>query len=114
MALTFDDLPGVVIARDLLTRGLDHFRAYVCENLGAPDERVTQGDLADIAEMEFSPLSSWSGSPADGAWARARRPVGNGIPIANPNGTKRMALITSLAAKGNPTNDGSRRASKNL
>lgn len=49
--------PPPVVARELLARGLDHFRAYVCENLGAPDERVTQGDLADIAAMEFSPLS---------------------------------------------------------
>jgi precorrin-6Y C5,15-methyltransferase (decarboxylating) len=45
------------IARRLLARGLDYFRAYVCENLGAPDERVTQGELADIQEMEFSPLN---------------------------------------------------------
>jgi precorrin-6Y C5,15-methyltransferase (decarboxylating) len=45
------------IARQLLARGLDYFRAYVCENLGAPDERVTQGELADIQAMEFSPLS---------------------------------------------------------
>jgi precorrin-6Y C5,15-methyltransferase (decarboxylating) len=49
--------PPPVIARELLDRGLDQFRAYVCENLGAPDERVTQGELADIREMEFSPLS---------------------------------------------------------
>jgi precorrin-6Y C5,15-methyltransferase (decarboxylating) len=46
-----------VIARELLARGLGYFRAYVCENLGAPDERVTQGELADIQEMEFAPLS---------------------------------------------------------
>jgi precorrin-6Y C5,15-methyltransferase (decarboxylating) len=46
-----------VIARELLARGLDYFRAYVCENLGAPDERVTQGELGDIREMEFAPLS---------------------------------------------------------
>ena len=45
--------PPPVIARELLARGLDHFRVYVCENLGAPDERVTQGELADILEMEF-------------------------------------------------------------
>jgi precorrin-6Y C5,15-methyltransferase (decarboxylating) len=45
------------VARALLTRGLDYFRAYVCENLGAPDERVTQGELADIAAMEFAPLN---------------------------------------------------------
>jgi precorrin-6Y C5,15-methyltransferase (decarboxylating) len=45
------------IARQLLARGLDYFRAYVCENLGAPDERVTQGELAEIQELEFSPLN---------------------------------------------------------
>jgi precorrin-6Y C5,15-methyltransferase (decarboxylating) len=50
-----EDPPAV--ARALLARGLDYFRAYVCENLGAPDERVTQGELADIAEMEFAPLN---------------------------------------------------------
>jgi precorrin-6Y C5,15-methyltransferase (decarboxylating) len=45
------------IARELLARGIDYFRAYVCENLGAPDERVTQGELADIQSMEFAPLN---------------------------------------------------------
>jgi precorrin-6Y C5,15-methyltransferase (decarboxylating) len=45
------------VARALLARGLDYFRAYVCENLGGPDERVTQGELSDIAEMEFAPLN---------------------------------------------------------
>ncbi len=50
-----DDPPK--IARALLARGLDYFRAYVCENLGAPDERVTQGELAEIQEMEFAPLN---------------------------------------------------------
>lgn len=45
------------IARQLLARGLDYFRAYVCENLGAPNERVTQGELADIQDMEFAPLN---------------------------------------------------------
>jgi precorrin-6Y C5,15-methyltransferase (decarboxylating) len=41
----------------LLARGLDYFRVYVCENLGAPDERVTQAELADIQAMEFAPLN---------------------------------------------------------
>src|SRR5437870_10658803 len=45
------------VARELLARGLDYFRAFVCENLGAPDERVTQGELPDIAGMEFAPLN---------------------------------------------------------
>ncbi len=45
------------IARQLLTRGIDYFRAYVCENLGGKDERVTQGDLDEIQQHEFSPLN---------------------------------------------------------
>src|SRR5262249_61398171 len=40
-----------------LARGIDYFRAYVCENLGGPDERVTQGELAEIQDLEFSPLN---------------------------------------------------------
>jgi precorrin-6Y C5,15-methyltransferase (decarboxylating) len=45
------------IARELMARGLDYFRAYVCENLGGPDEHLTQGELHEIAEMEFAPLN---------------------------------------------------------
>lgn len=46
-----------VIAKELLVRGIDYFRAYVCENLGGPDERVTQGELAEIAALEFDSLN---------------------------------------------------------
>lgn len=45
------------IARQLLDRGLDYFRMYVCENLGGPDERVTQGELSELRDMEFAPLN---------------------------------------------------------
>ncbi len=45
------------VARRLLARGLDYFRAFVCENLGSPDERVTQGELSEIQDMEFAPLN---------------------------------------------------------
>jgi precorrin-6Y C5,15-methyltransferase (decarboxylating) len=48
--------PGVV-ARALVDRKIDYFSAYVCENLGSPDERVTQGELAEIAACEFAPLN---------------------------------------------------------
>ncbi|MCI0378023.1 MAG: precorrin-6y C5,15-methyltransferase (decarboxylating) subunit CbiE [Gemmataceae bacterium] len=54
---TSEDEDPPRIAKQLLARGLDYFRAYVCENLGSPDERVTQGELDEIAEMEFSPLN---------------------------------------------------------
>jgi precorrin-6Y C5,15-methyltransferase (decarboxylating) len=53
-----DEHPPAKIARELLARGIDYFRAYVCENLGSPDERVTQlDDLADLTSMEFNPLN---------------------------------------------------------
>jgi precorrin-6Y C5,15-methyltransferase (decarboxylating) len=52
-----EDEGPATIARQLQARGLDYFRAYVCENLGGPDERVTQGELADLQDMDFSPLS---------------------------------------------------------
>lgn len=45
------------VARALLDHGIDYFRAYVCENLGSPDERVTQAELHELAAMEFSPLN---------------------------------------------------------
>lgn len=50
-----DDPPR--IARQLLAHGIDYYQIFVCENLGAPDERVTQGELREIASMEFSPLN---------------------------------------------------------
>ena len=52
-----DDHPPGRIFRELIDRGIDYFKAYVCENLGSPDERVTQGELADLAGLEFDPLN---------------------------------------------------------
>lgn len=45
------------VARALLDRRIDYFSAYVCENLGSPDERVTQGELSEVADQEFGPLN---------------------------------------------------------
>lgn len=46
-----------VVARSLLERGLHGFTAHVCENLGTPRERITQGTLAEIASLQFDPLN---------------------------------------------------------
>jgi len=54
---TSEASPAEGVARSLLECGIDCFTAYVCENLGSPDERVTQGELAEIAEQEFAPLN---------------------------------------------------------
>jgi precorrin-6B C5,15-methyltransferase / cobalt-precorrin-6B C5,C15-methyltransferase len=45
------------VAQALIESRIDYFYAYVCENLGSPDERVTQGELAEIARDDFSPLN---------------------------------------------------------
>ena len=45
------------IAGELLARGIDYFTAWVCENLGGKDERITRGELTDIREMKFDPLN---------------------------------------------------------
>jgi precorrin-6Y C5,15-methyltransferase (decarboxylating) len=45
------------VARALLKRRIDYFTAYICENLGARNERVTRGSLEEIAAHEFGPLN---------------------------------------------------------
>src|SRR3954449_11640729 len=52
-----DEHPPARVARALLDRGIDYFRAYVCENLGSPDERVTQAELDELTALEFDPLN---------------------------------------------------------
>ncbi len=54
---TSDDHPPAAVAKRLLDERIDYFHAYVCENLGSPNERVTQGSLAEIAREQFSPLN---------------------------------------------------------
>jgi precorrin-6Y C5,15-methyltransferase (decarboxylating) len=54
---TTEAAPPNAVARALLDRKIDYFTAYVCENLGSPDERVTHDELAEIARQEFSPLN---------------------------------------------------------
>jgi precorrin-6Y C5,15-methyltransferase (decarboxylating) len=54
---TSDESTPAQVAAALLDRQIDYFTAYVCENLGSPDERVTQGELAEIADQQFAPLN---------------------------------------------------------
>ena len=54
---TSDQCPPAAVARGLLDRKIDYFSAYVCENLGSPDERVTQGSLVELAGQEFASLN---------------------------------------------------------
>jgi precorrin-6Y C5,15-methyltransferase (decarboxylating) len=54
---TSDQCGPAEVAKALLARKIDYFTAYVCENLGARDERVTRGTLAEIATQEFDTLN---------------------------------------------------------
>jgi len=54
---TSEAAPPRAVAKAMLERRIDYFSAYVCENLGSPDERVTRGELAEIAGQDFSPLN---------------------------------------------------------
>lgn len=54
---TTEQCPPSAVAQALLDRKIDYFYAYVCENLGSPDERVFQGELTDVAAQDFSPLN---------------------------------------------------------
>lgn len=54
---TTDQCGPAELSKALLTRKIDYFTAYVCENLGARDERVTRGSLGEIAAQKFDPLN---------------------------------------------------------
>lgn len=54
---TTEAISPAVVASALLDRRIDYFTAYVCENLGTPDETVTQGDLKSISAQSFSALN---------------------------------------------------------
>jgi len=54
---TTEAITPSVVAEALLDRRIDYFAAYVCENLGTPDETVTQGNLESIRGQSFSPLN---------------------------------------------------------
>ena len=54
---TSETCPPKAVAQALVDHKIDYFSAYVCENLGSPDECVTQGELHEIAAQDFSPLN---------------------------------------------------------
>jgi len=54
---TTEDCGPAVVAQGMLDRRIDYFTIYVCENLGARNERVTRGSVAEIAGQSFQPLN---------------------------------------------------------
>jgi len=79
---TSEECPPGRVAQALLDGGIEYFWAYVCENLGSPDERVTQGELREIAGQQFGPLNVMvlvrkPGAPDRPAQQIGRRLFGN-------------------------------------
>ncbi len=81
---TSESSPPAAVAKALLDRKIDYFHAYICENLGSPDERVTQGELKELAEQEFSPLNVMILVRRPGAPDRPSEKIGRRI-FGNPD-----------------------------
>ncbi len=54
---TTEECGPAQVCQALLERRIDYFTIYVCENLGARDERVTQGSAEEIAAQSFETLN---------------------------------------------------------
>ncbi len=54
---TQDGTSPAAVAAFFLERGLDDYVAYVCEDLGTADERVSRLDIADLPGRRFSDLN---------------------------------------------------------
>lgn len=54
---TTEQVTPAQVAKKMLARKIDYFTMYVCENLGARNERVTRGTVAEISERTFEPLN---------------------------------------------------------
>lgn len=54
---TTEQITPAQVTKKLLARRIDYFTVYVCENLGARNERVTRGTVSEIAEQNFEPLN---------------------------------------------------------
>ncbi|MBX7167844.1 MAG: precorrin-6y C5,15-methyltransferase (decarboxylating) subunit CbiE [Pirellulales bacterium] len=51
---TTEQYPPSAVAQAMLENRLDYFYGYVCENLGSPDERVTVGEMSELAQQDFA------------------------------------------------------------
>jgi precorrin-6Y C5,15-methyltransferase (decarboxylating) len=94
---TTEELTPAALAQLCLDRNIDYFTVYVCENLGSPDERVTRGELAEVAEQEFAApnvmvLVRKTGAPDRPAGRIGQRLFGNPDELFLQNQPKRGML----------------------
>ncbi len=80
---TTEEVPPRKVAEALLERQIDYFQAFICENLGSPDERVTHAELADVAQQDFSALNVM-------------------VLVRNPNAPDRPSAMIGRRLFGNP------------
>ena len=55
--LTDDRNTPAVIARELINRGAEGYEAWLCENLGMPDEKFTKTGVKGLLDISASPLN---------------------------------------------------------
>jgi len=97
---TSQDVPPSRVAELLIAKGIYYFTAYVCENLGAPDERVTKCELKDLVFQKFAPLNvlvllRHNGTPDQQVLTKNRRLFGNPDEFFKQSRPKRGLLTTS-------------------
>jgi len=97
---TSEDVPPQRLAEAMLAKGVTYFTAYICENLGSPDERVTRSNIVDVVSQRFSPLNVMvlvrhDGVPDQVAAARQRRLFGNPDELFRQSKPKRGLLTPS-------------------
>jgi precorrin-6Y C5,15-methyltransferase (decarboxylating) len=91
------------IARALLAAGLSGYRAFVCEDLCGPGERVTETDLTGLAAMNVSPLNTLilireGGDPGRGSRSQAGRAVAECRPTSLETGGRTDQKLDEIAA----------------
>ena len=97
---TSEEIPPSRIAEQLIAKGIHYFTAYVCENLGAPDERVTKLELNELVQQKFAPLNvlvllRHNGAPDQQVLSTQRRLFGNPDEFFKQSRPKRGLLTTS-------------------
>jgi precorrin-6Y C5,15-methyltransferase (decarboxylating) len=97
---TSEDVPPQRLAEAMLAKGVTYFTAYICENLGSPDERVTRSNIVDVVSQRFSPLNVMvlvrhEGVPDQVAAVRQRRLFGNPDELFRQSKPKRGLLTPS-------------------
>ncbi|MFZ4470395.1 MAG: precorrin-6y C5,15-methyltransferase (decarboxylating) subunit CbiE [Pirellula sp.] len=97
---TSEQVSPARIAELLISKGIYYFTAYVCENLGAPDERVTKLELKDLVQQKFASLNvlvllRHNGTPDQQILSSQRRMFGNPDEFFKQSRPKRGLLTTS-------------------